>query len=56
MLIERVKCKTVNATYEVYDDYAKPYSAEEKARIEKRCTEIIARDYARKAAKEQDTA
>ena len=56
MLIEKVKCKTVNATYEVHDDYAKPYSPEEKERIEKRCSEILMRYYAEKMAKEQSTA
>ncbi len=56
MLIEKAKCKTVNATYEVYDDYAKPYSPEEKAKIEKKCSEIVMRHYAKEIAKEQDTA
>lgn len=41
MLIEKGKCKTVNATYEIWDDAAKPFSEEEKSKIEERCAEIV---------------
>lgn len=56
MMIEREKCKTVNAEYEVWDDYAKAFTEKNKKEIEKRCAEIMMGYYAsKKALENKDT-
>lgn len=55
MLVKTIKCHEVNATVEIYDDFAQPYTAEGQKKIEDNCARIILHNYAKKTA-EKNTA